>query len=293
MQPAFVDCIQHLVHTTVHHQECCTLARSKYGCASTRRSLSTCNESGFAYPGAHTMGWHTALQTQSSPCSFGLAPMISDRSTKKVVWYYCATKSIGTVAALSGISTVADQKQQSGAGRNRAHRLVPVRLFCWLLTRRATGEQTRSCSRAESGYARRNKVEASARCVPGLSFSLAFNTGSNSGAQRALPSAFVAPLSFCPNRLGRKGAPGVNLDCRFDLLLTRGPNRVHRRRCCRAESRYARRNRSEASARCVPRLSFLLAFNTGSNSGAPKALRSGQVAICEAEIDPVGWGRPV
>ena len=160
------------------------------------------------------------------------------------------------------------QKQQSGAGWNRAHRLVPVHLFCWLLTWRATGEQTRSCSPAESGYVRRNKVEASARCVPGLSFSLAFNTGSNSGAQRALPSAFVAPLSFCPNRLGRKGAPGVNLDRLFGWLLTRGATWVHGGRCCRAESRYARRNRSEASARCGPRSSFLLAFNTGRDTGA-------------------------
>ena len=105
---------------------------------------------------------------------------------------------------------------------------------------------------------------------------------------------------YCGGRIGQRRAPGVNLDCRFDLLLTRGPNWVHRRRWCRAESRYARRNRSEASARCVPRSSFLLAFNTGRDLGARRALLSGRVAICEAEaeIDPVeneqvGWSSVV
>ena len=49
-------------------------------------------------------------------------------------------------------------------GRKRASRLVLGRLFCWLLTRRATGEQRTRCRRAESRYARRNKAD----CRSGL-----------------------------------------------------------------------------------------------------------------------------
>ena len=120
------------------------------------------------------------------------------------------------------------------------------------------------------------RLESSARCVPRLSVCLAFYTAFKSGAPKALLSGQV-------EEVGRIRAPGVNLDCRFDLLLTRGPNRVHRRRWCRAESRYARRNRLEASARCEPRSSFWLGFNTGCDLGARRALLSGRVAICEAE----------
>ena len=97
---------------------------------------------------------------------------------------------------------------RGGIRRRRSHRLVLVRLFCWLSTRRATEEQT-------------------------MRFRRPFSPLSLSVVGR--------------NRPGRKRARRLVLGRLFRWLLTRRATGEQRTRCRRAKSRYARRNTAEGA----------------------------------------------
>ena len=144
-----------------------------------RCSLSTCNRTGFSFPGECTAGWHTGLQTQyEPPCLLGSAVdqrKATDRSGAVAACGAVAgavvgrMESVGTerpvctsivgltgfqhgvqIGCTEGAGVGPSRDMRGGIGWRRAPGVYLGRRFCWLSTRGATWVHRGRWCRAES-----------------------------------------------------------------------------------------------------------------------------------------------
>ena len=188
----------------------------------------------------HGGRWCPAESRKSSLCASNVL------SQAVCVSSLCASNVLSQAVCVSSLcaSNVLSQANRDG-GRIRTRRFVPDRLFCWLLTRHATGEQRTRCPRAKSRYARRNKAEGARRLVLDRLFGWLSTRHATEEQTTCCLGLFRPVFSRVRRQKSTRSENeqvGWSSVVFFCWLLSRRATGEQRKRCRRAESRYARRN---------------------------------------------------